>query len=127
MGLDAWLSLGGEQEPVHDLARSLLATIRALQAERDRAWRIYADLIAESDTAMDVAIPRAEQRGWNAAIEALRRPLQAIAEGYPVRAEQDRYIIVEDPDFQPDNGSNPRLVIDIRALTRPDTAEGDDG
>lgn len=41
--------------------------------------------------------------------------LHAICEGYPVQIA-GRYIIVENPDFQEDNGSNPNLVIDVGLL-----------
>jgi hypothetical protein len=50
--------------------------------------------------------------------------LQAIAEGYPMRVEQDRYIVVENPSFAPDNGAAPSLVIDTHALaTLPSSSE----
>ena len=42
--------------------------------------------------------------------------LKAIAEGYPTRGELDRYVIVDNPKYQPDDGSNPSLVIDVDAL-----------
>ena len=43
------------------------------------------------------------------------KALRAIAEGYPVRGEQDRYIVVENPEFErnQDWGPNPNLVIDV--------------
>lgn len=46
----------------------------------------------------------------------LRRALVAIAEGYPIRCDKDRYIVVENPSFQEDDGSDPFLVIDVRKL-----------
>jgi hypothetical protein len=42
--------------------------------------------------------------------------LTAIAEGYPVKGVQDQYIVVENPDYLPDNGKDPRLVFDIYKL-----------
>lgn len=44
------------------------------------------------------------------------KALRAIAEGYPVRGEDDRYIIVENPDYKPDDGSDPNLLIDLHNL-----------
>lgn len=44
------------------------------------------------------------------------KTLKAIAEGYMVVGEQDRYIVVSNPDFQEDNGSDVNLVIDIEEL-----------
>lgn len=41
------------------------------------------------------------------------RVLEAIAEGYPVRGEQDRYIVVENPYYQEDIGNDPNLIIDV--------------
>lgn len=39
--------------------------------------------------------------------------LRLIAEGYYRRCEHDRYVIIDNPDFQEDNGSDPFLVWDI--------------
>lgn len=39
--------------------------------------------------------------------------LIAVAQGYPVRADVDRFIMVENPEFQPDNGEAPTHIIDI--------------
>jgi hypothetical protein len=39
--------------------------------------------------------------------------LKAIAEGYPTKGADDRYILVENPTYQPDDGSEPFLMIDI--------------
>jgi hypothetical protein len=47
--------------------------------------------------------------------------LDAIAQGYPVRGEQDRYIVVENPYFREDMGNDPNIVIDVedvRALVK---------
>jgi hypothetical protein len=41
--------------------------------------------------------------------------LRAIAEGYKVSGKDDRYIVVENPKFSPENGSDPMLVIDVDA------------
>lgn len=41
------------------------------------------------------------------------RALEAIAQGYPVRGEDDRYVVVENPYYQPDIGNDPNLVIDV--------------
>jgi len=52
----------------------------------------------------------------------IKKALIAIAQGYPVEAADDRYIIVENPDYKPDNGSPPNLVIDtadLEGLTQP--------
>ncbi len=38
--------------------------------------------------------------------------LRAVAQGYPIETQDDRYIVVENPKYQPDDGSNPKLVID---------------
>lgn len=47
----------------------------------------------------------------------LREALKAIAEGYAITVHDDRYITVDNPRYQPDNGSAPKLVIDTAALT----------
>ncbi len=39
--------------------------------------------------------------------------LKLIAEGYYRRCEHDRYIILDSPDFKPDDGSSPLIVWDI--------------
>jgi hypothetical protein len=42
--------------------------------------------------------------------------LRAISNGYPIKHDRDtdgRYILVENPEFQPDNGSNPYLVLSL--------------
>lgn len=46
--------------------------------------------------------------------ETIGKALRAIAEGYPVRGEQDRYIVVENPAYQDrqDWGEDPNLIID---------------
>ena len=51
------------------------------------------------------------------------RALEAIACGYPVRGEEDRYVVVENPYYQDniDIGANPNIVIDVeevRAIVR---------
>lgn len=46
----------------------------------------------------------------------LRKALRAIAWGYDVDSAEDTYIIVENPDFEEDNGENPNLVIDVNSL-----------
>ena len=46
--------------------------------------------------------------------------LRAIAEGYPCHGYMDRYIVVENPAFKPDNGSDPNLVLDTWS---PDPAQ----
>lgn len=51
------------------------------------------------------------------ALEELFAALAAIAEGYPVSTKEDRYIVVENPAHQEDNGSAPKLVIDAFART----------
>jgi hypothetical protein len=48
--------------------------------------------------------------------EDIKDVLVAIAEGYPVRGEHDRYVVVENPRYMPDNGENPCLVIDTWRL-----------
>jgi len=46
----------------------------------------------------------------------LREALIAIAEGYPVRGEADRFVLVENPKFKEDNGSDPNICIDTFEL-----------
>lgn len=41
------------------------------------------------------------------------RALRAIVGGYHPTIHDERYIVVENPEFQEDNGSNPNLVIDF--------------
>lgn len=43
----------------------------------------------------------------------LKVALKVIAEGYPIQLIDDRYIIVKNPNFKEDNGSNPNLLIDV--------------
>jgi hypothetical protein len=45
-------------------------------------------------------------------MEKLSKTLKAIAEGYKIQTLDDRYILVENPDYRPDNGSDPYLLID---------------
>lgn len=40
--------------------------------------------------------------------------LQLIAEGYYRRCQEDRYILLDNPDFREDSGSNPLIVWDIK-------------
>ncbi len=49
---------------------------------------------------------------WEEAMNAL----QYIAEGYAIEVREDRYIAVENPDFEEGDGSNPYLVIDVWEL-----------
>lgn len=42
--------------------------------------------------------------------------LRAIAQGYPIKTEQDRFIVVENPDFTEDGGEDPYLVMSIWRL-----------
>lgn len=45
-----------------------------------------------------------------------RTILQLIAEGYKAEGFDDRYVRVENPDYQPDNGSDPYLAFDVATL-----------
>ncbi len=49
-------------------------------------------------------------------LQNAEKVLAAIAQGYPVQGRDDRYIVVENPDYQPDNGSDPNLVLDTAVL-----------
>lgn len=51
---------------------------------------------------------------WENLIKALR----AIAEGYPVEGHEDRFVVVENPKYKPDDGSNPLLAIDVDSLDK---------
>lgn len=42
--------------------------------------------------------------------------LQAIAEGYRVVAAEDRYIIVDNPNYKIELGNDPCIVIDLMEL-----------
>jgi len=42
--------------------------------------------------------------------------LKVIAEGYPITVDQDQFIVVENPAYLPDDGSDPNIVIDVFAL-----------
>lgn len=46
------------------------------------------------------------------ALEDMRAALKLIAEGYLVDIRHDRYVIIENPKFQPDDGSDPFIVVD---------------
>ncbi len=54
-----------------------------------------------------------EQKGLD---KDLIDALDAIAQGYGVETVNDRYIIVENPNFKEEVGSDPKLVIDVHAL-----------
>lgn len=41
------------------------------------------------------------------------RALRAIVSGYHPTIHDERFIVVENPDFEEDNGENPNLVIDF--------------
>ena len=45
----------------------------------------------------------------------LRQMMKIIAEGYDVRADYDRYVIVKNPAHAPDNGIDPYLVWDCES------------
>lgn len=47
-------------------------------------------------------------------MKKLLHVLTAIAEGYDVKGYNDRYIVVENPDFNEARGDDPNLVIDIK-------------
>lgn len=49
-------------------------------------------------------------------LTSLFKALRAIAEGYPITVMEDNYILVENPDFEPDNGHSPMLLIDCTAI-----------
>lgn len=83
---------------------------------------------AELHTALSrsVAIARQEDRlrlRQTKAIEDARLVLQLIAEGCKAEGVNDRYVIVENPDYRPDNGEGPLLVFDVATLY-PEPEEG---
>lgn len=49
----------------------------------------------------------------------LKPALRAIAEGYPVTVEHDRWIVVKNPKFEEGGRYDPNLVIDVDALSTP--------
>lgn len=57
-------------------------------------------------------VPRGGNR-QSPAQKKLREILFAIAEGAPVKASDDRYIIVENPDHQEHLGTDPCMVLDV--------------
>lgn len=56
----------------------------------------------------------------NLALDLSRRFLRMIAEGYRVDVFDDRYIRVENPDYRPDDGSEPYFVLDTELLDPPE-------
>lgn len=40
--------------------------------------------------------------------------LQLIAEGYFLRCSHDRYIVCENPEYSPDDGSDPCIFYDTK-------------
>lgn len=51
-----------------------------------------------------------------------QRGLRALAEGYRFEGSaDDRYVFVENPGYQPDDGSSPNLTIDVFALLAQET------
>ncbi len=49
--------------------------------------------------------------------------LQLIAEGYKAEGLDDRYVRIENPDYEPDNGTDPYLVFDTFTLYPVPTEE----
>lgn len=47
-------------------------------------------------------------------LDRMKSALKLIAEGYFVQVKDDRYVVIENPDFQPDDGSDPFIVIDTK-------------
>lgn len=41
------------------------------------------------------------------------KALRAVAEGYPVQGFQDRYVIVQNPEYSPWNGEPVNIVVDL--------------
>lgn len=54
--------------------------------------------------------------------ELIVEVLTAIAAGYPCGGFGDRYVCVENPGFQEDGGSNPKLIFDTWTLRAPSEA-----
>lgn len=48
------------------------------------------------------------------------RALELIALGYPVEGIEDRFIRVQNPNYKPDNGSDPYLVISLPRIFQYD-------
>lgn len=46
--------------------------------------------------------------------------LRWIAEGYLARVEEDRYIVINNPSYNPMDGSDPYIVYDVDAELVPD-------
>lgn len=51
----------------------------------------------------------------DAELAKLRDHMKLIAQGYLSEVRDDRYIVIENPEFQPDDGTNPFVVIDVMA------------
>ena len=49
-------------------------------------------------------------------IDETIKALTAISDGYTVFPSEG-YVVVKNPDFEEDNGSNPNLVIDIQEIS----------
>jgi hypothetical protein len=48
----------------------------------------------------------------DAEIARLREALRLIAEGHFVRSVNDRFVLIENPEHRPDDGSDPFIAID---------------
>lgn len=46
--------------------------------------------------------------------------LQLIAEGYLAKVEEDRYIVITNPSYNPMDGSDPYIIYDITPDVTPD-------
>lgn len=88
--------------------------------ELDRAlkheWSIKAEIVSTLRAAEASVVSLTKQLDTAKGLLAKQTAvLRAIAEGYSVRGEDDRYVVVENPAFQPDNGEDPSLVFDLYA------------
>ena len=80
-----------------------------------------AEFIAHSRTDIPDLCDRVEKLEAERALwSTAHLVLSLIAEGYEVKAVGDRYVQVENPNYRPDNGSDPYVVYDCGAL------DGDD-
>lgn len=86
----------------------------------DKAAQVFWEAVARwgpvGEATVETAAKAIRDEAAEAEVARLREALTAIAQGYPVEVSKDRYIMVENPKHQPDDGSNPFLLIDVAAL-----------
>lgn len=89
--------------------------INRIEAKRAEQWRMRREAEGSRDAARAACDSmRIERDDAVTELARMKSALKLIAEGYLVQVRDDRYVVIENPDFQPDNGSDPFIVIDTK-------------